>query len=382
MIHESGDSLLSTTSGIEIIEIPKSNFKNYFQFFCCFTGLQISYLLWGVMQERIIKYEYGTDDEKFHFKNSQFLVLSNRLFGLFLSVLIMIVFNHRKIARRCKFLAKISSVEEIAPIFACSYSSLSNVLSSWFQYESLKYVSFTTQLLAKSSKSVFVMIVGRVVSNKRYTVIEYIAVSIIALGLYLFSEVEDSVKGAKFAKMTITTLPGIICLLCYLLTDSFTSTWQDNLLKAHRMSSIALMCATNVYSCLFTFASILEQGELSETIKQVFENADLAWHIILLSVASAIGQLFIFFTIDKYGALVFSLIMTMRQVISIVLSSVLFNHSMTFRNIIGVSLIFFALFLQQFYKMGFGAQSQTNNKNIIVGKEKKPSSTSRSISIH
>ena len=119
-----------------------------------------------------------------------------------------------------------------------------------------------------------------------------------------------------------------------------------------------------------------------ETIKQVFENADLAWHIILLSVASAIGQLFIFFTIDKYGALVFSLIMTMRQVISIVLSSVLFNHSMTFRNIIGVSLIFFALFLQQFYKMGFGAQSQTNNKNIIVGKEKKPSLTSRSISIN
>jgi adenosine 3'-phospho 5'-phosphosulfate transporter B2 len=380
VIHESEEVLLSN-SGVETIELPKSNYKNYFQFFCCFVGLQVSYLLWGVMQERIIKFEYGNDDEKFLFKNSQFLVLSNRLFGLILSIFIMIVFNQRKIARRCKFLAKISSVEEIAPLFVCSYSSLSNVLSSWFQYESLKYVSFTTQLLAKSSKSVFVMLVGRIVSNKRYTVIEYIAVCLIALGLYFFSDVEEAVKGSKLAKMTVTTLPGIICLLLYLLTDSFTSTWQDNLLKTHKMSSIALMCATNVYSCIFTLASIIEQGELHETIKQVFENSDLAWHIILLSLASAIGQLFIFFTIDKYGALVFSLIMTMRQVISIVLSSVLFNHSMTFRNIVGVSLIFFALFLQQFYKMGFGSKSQTNNKNISISKEKKQSSISlRSVS--
>lgn len=353
---------------VETIEAPKNNLKNYFQLFCCFLGLQISFLLWGVMQERIVKYEYGTDDEKFHFKNSQFLVLSNRLFGLILSIALIVIFNQRKIARRCKFLAKISSVDEIAPIFVCSYSSLSNVFSSWFQYESLKYVSFATQLLAKSSKSVFVMLVGRVVSNKRYTVIEYVAVTIIAMGLYFFSDVEDLIKGSKIGKMTVTTLPGIICLLSYLLTDSFTSTWQDNLLKTHKMSSIALMCATNVYSCLFTLASIIEQGELSETIIQVLANVDLAWHITLLSVASAVGQLFIFFTIDKYGALIFSLIMTMRQVISIVLSSVLFNHSMSIRNMFGVSLIFFALFLQQFYKMGFGSQNQKTNKNAVVPK--------------
>ena len=350
-------------SSEEINETQKSNFKNYLRFFCCFAGLQISFLLWGIMQERIIKYSYGSDDETFNFKNSQFLVLSNRFAGLILSVALILIFNQRGCSRRCSFFSKISSIDEIAPIFVCSYSSLSNVFSSWFQYESLKYVSFATQLLAKSSKSVFVMLVGRVVSNKRYTVIEYVAVSIIAMGLYFFSDIGEAVNSSKLAKMTVTTLPGIICLLCYLLTDSFTSTWQDSLLKAHKMSSIALMCATNVYSCLFTLASLIEQGQVGETFTQVFENFDLALHISLLSLASAIGQLFIFYTIDTYGALVFSLIMTMRQVISIVLSSILFSHTMSLRNVVGVSLIFFALFLQQFYKMGFGGGKKSKAAN-------------------
>lgn len=35
---------------------------------------------------------------------------------------------------------------------------------------------------------------------------------------------------------------------------------------------------------------------------------------VILSISSAIGQLFIFYTISKFGAVVFSIIMTVRQV--------------------------------------------------------------------
>jgi solute carrier family 35 (adenosine 3'-phospho 5'-phosphosulfate transporter), member B2 len=34
------------------------------------------------------------------------------------------------------------------------------------------------------------------------------------------------------------------------------------------------------------------------------------WHSILLSITSATGQIFIFHTISRYGALVFTIIMT------------------------------------------------------------------------
>ncbi len=140
------------------------------------------------MQERIIKYdylplEYRNQSQPDRFKNTQFLVLSNRLAGLMISSVIMLVFNKARF-HMFRDLQKIVSMKHWAPLFICSYSSLSNVLSSCFQYEALKYVSFTSQLLAKSSKSVFVMITGRVLMKKHYKSTEYISVVLICLGKY------------------------------------------------------------------------------------------------------------------------------------------------------------------------------------------------------
>jgi adenosine 3'-phospho 5'-phosphosulfate transporter B2 len=103
------------------------------------------------------------------------------------------------------------------------------------------------------------------------------------------------------------------------------------------------------------------------------DHTDITMHIVLLSLTSAIGQIFIFVTIQKFGALVFSLIMTTRQVLSIVLSSMVFEHSMTLQGMLGVSLIFFALFLQQYLKF-----ESAHNKTKHVGNEPKASSSRKS----
>ena len=39
------------------------------------------------------------------------------------------------------------------PFYKYSFCSFSNILSSWFQYEALKFVSFPTQVLAKGTVS-------------------------------------------------------------------------------------------------------------------------------------------------------------------------------------------------------------------------------------
>lgn len=62
-----------------------------------------------------------------------------------------------------------------------------------FQYEALKFVSFPTQVLAKASKIIPVMIMGIVVSKKKYEYYEYIVALLISLGmvLFLFGSSED-----------------------------------------------------------------------------------------------------------------------------------------------------------------------------------------------
>lgn len=46
--------------------------------------------------------------------------------------------------------------------------SLSNVIATWCQYEALKYVSFPTQTLGKCGKMIPVMIMGAILSGKRF----------------------------------------------------------------------------------------------------------------------------------------------------------------------------------------------------------------------
>lgn len=97
--------------------------------FCTF-GLLGSYLSWGLLQERIMSTEYNTGK----FKSSNFLVFCNRILALCVAITVT------RFTKQPKFKA---------PFYKFSFTSLSNVLSSWCQLEALKYVSFPTQVLGK-----------------------------------------------------------------------------------------------------------------------------------------------------------------------------------------------------------------------------------------
>jgi len=99
----------------------------------CAGGLLTSYLIWGLLQERIMAYNYsGTESSSERFTNSQFLVFMNRIFALCVAVLVIVV-QRRLTAHQ-------------PPLYKYSYGSFSNILSSWCQYEALKFVSFPVQV--------------------------------------------------------------------------------------------------------------------------------------------------------------------------------------------------------------------------------------------
>lgn len=72
------------------------------------------------------------------------------------------------------------------PLYKYVFCSLSNIMSSWCQYEALKYVSFPTQVLAKASKIIPVMIMGKIVSRNTYEYYEYLTAGLISAGMTLF----------------------------------------------------------------------------------------------------------------------------------------------------------------------------------------------------
>ncbi|KAM6905869.1 adenosine 3'-phospho 5'-phosphosulfate transporter 1 [Lycodopsis pacificus] len=295
----------------------------------CAAGLQVSYLTWGVLQERVMTRSYGAmtpEDEGEKFKDSQFLVFMNRILALTVSGLWCLLFKQPRHG---------------APMYKYSFASLSNIMSSWCQYEALKYISFPTQVLAKASKVIPVMLMSKLVSHKSYEYWEYFTAVLISMGVSMFLLSSTPSKHPS----TVTTFSGVVILVGYIVFDSFTSNWQDNLFK-YKMSAVQMMFGVNLFSCLFTVGSLLEQGAFFDSVAFMMRHSEFAFHAVLLSVCSACGQLFIFYTINQFGAAVFTIIMTLRQAIAILLSCFLYGHAVTIVGGFGIAVVFLALFLR------------------------------------
>ncbi|XP_043075020.1 adenosine 3'-phospho 5'-phosphosulfate transporter 1 isoform X2 [Puntigrus tetrazona] len=306
-----------------------SSARQAFKLIFCAAGLQASYLTWGVLQERVMTRSYGATEVEGsgeRFKDSQFLVFMNRILALTVSGLWCVLFKQPRHG---------------APMYKYSFASLSNILSSWCQYEALKYISFPTQVLAKASKVIPVMLMGKIVSRKSYEYWEYFTAVLISLGVSMFLLSSSTGKHPS----TVTTFSGVVILGGYIVFDSFTSNWQDNLFK-YKMSSVQMMFGVNLFSCLFTVGSLLEQGAFFDSLAFMMRHSEFALHAVLLSVCSAFGQLFIFYTISQFGAAVFTIIMTLRQAIAILLSCFLYGHAVTLVGGLGVAVVFLALFLR------------------------------------
>ena len=87
----------------------------------CFVGLNVCFLIWGVIQERMLTRPYDGE----YFTYSYGLVFLNRLGGFVISGGLLLLFKPPPTK---------------AIVYEFSYPSVSNMLSSWCQYEALQYV--------------------------------------------------------------------------------------------------------------------------------------------------------------------------------------------------------------------------------------------------
>lgn len=270
--------------------------------------------------------EYSTGK----FPSATFCVFSNRVLAIVMAAAIMLYRSGR--------------MDIPAPFMAFMPCSLSNSLSSYAQYQALRYVSFQLQTLSKSTKMIPVLLVGRLVNKRSYSATEYAEAVAISIGVSIFSFSE---RGGKTGGSMDTEFLGVLMLVLYVASDSFTSQWQARVYKDHpKVDQFHMMFATNTWSMVLTLLTLLCSGELSVTVPFLLENPAALVDNVAIAVSSAIGQLFIFRTIWKFGPVVFTLIMTTRQMCSMVLSAMAFGHSLGVLSHLGAAIVFVVLLLQ------------------------------------
>lgn len=367
---------------VKIVQDDNSKFNQLHQikssstldFMWCLVGLQLSYLAWGILQEKIMTTQYVVysastslnqtlnsthsttaqestiAQELITFHDSQFLVFMNRMIAFILSA-IALVYNRPKESQfylNSRRIVRSEACGPQAPLYEYVYCSLSNILSSWCQYEALKYVNFPTQVLSKSCKIIPVMLMSKLIHKKKYQTGEYLSAASLSIGLFIFllNPIGSSSGSGHHARNSdqklgeSTLASGLIILALYLMFDSFTSNWQQSLFERYRVNNWQMMAATNFYSILLTLISLYQLDALRPALKLLSRSSQLLSDCIIMSAMSSIGQLFVFYTIKRFGSVLFAVIMTLRQFLAILLSCTIYGHRLSLGSSLGLLIVF------------------------------------------
>jgi len=295
-------------------------------------GLQVCYLGWGLIQERIMSQTYGPDEESFTY--SQFIVFSNRCVAFCIASIGVFIEGKRNTS---------------APFYMYCFAACGNVMGSWCQYEALRFISFPLQCIAKSFKIVITMAMGLVLLGKTYSLTDYVAGALVGAGLILFclggaTATHHMHELYEFGPGVMLAL-GFSLMFTYVIADAFTSNWQSHIFTTHKVSPLQMMQGISVCAICVGFAMLVGHDELFPSIDFLTRNNDAIGHIVIMSFCSAIGQIFCLYNISEFGPVVFAIAMTCRQACTILFSMIFYGHWRDTRMIgwLGLAFVFMSL---------------------------------------
>lgn len=324
---------------------------------------------WAYLQERITTTTYGPQNSRFTY--SIFLNTVQSAFAACTGAIYLFVSSPRDPK---------TGARKVPPVFP-SRAILSSLLliavtsslASPFGYASLKHIDYVTFILAKSCKLLPVMFLHITLFQKKYPVYKYLVVACVTLGVAVFTLYNPS-TAKKAAKKGVSadaskTL-GLFLLGINLLFDGLTNTVQDHIFTSFKgFTGPQMMCAQNIMSTLLTTTYLLASpylaqtplgalagvsassgGELKDAIAFVTAHPSVGWDVLSFAACGAVGQVFIFHTLAHFSSLLLVTVTVTRKMLTMLMSVVLFGHTVTTMQWAGVGLVFGGIGAEAWYQ--------------------------------
>lgn len=321
----------------------------------CVLGLYALFLSWSLLQERINTKPYGYNGETPVYFKAPLVVNSIQAVFASLVGLVYSYISHKQDPFR---LFK-GSKGELNSFFLKSFIIIaaSSSISSPLGYESLKHVDYVAFLLAKSCKLLPVMLVHFVLYRTTFPIYKYVVAGLVTGGVALFTLAKAGGK-SKSSSNDGNVILGMMQLLGSMLLDGFTNSTQDQMFRSQngsqKLTGASLMCILNAFVCILTLGYLIGFKFEQEAVYTVeFVKAYPRVLIDLLSFAflGAIGQVFVFIILEKFGSLILVTATVTRKMISMILSVVLFGHHLTQAQWLGVIMVFGGIGYEAYIKM-------------------------------
>ena len=321
-----------------------SNSSSRLRFAACAIGIFGFYFYFGIFQEKITRGTYGEGENQERFTYTMALVFVlcavNYLYAVIVSALVL---KEGKDTTKSSYYA---------------VSSLTYLVAMVTSNKALMWVNYPTQVVGKSCKPIPVMILGVLIGRKKYPLLKYLFVLMIVIGVALFMYKDG--KTTKKADDEGVIGIGEILLLVSLTCDGLTGAVQERMKAEHSTKSGHMMKAMNKWSIFYLGIGLVWSGELWEFIAFVGRHPTIVWQLASVSIASALGQYFIFMCVSEFGPLPCSLITTTRKFFTVLASVIFFGNHLIERQWLGAILVFTGLVLDGIFGKSKPKKSTTD----------------------
>lgn len=346
-----------------------------FQLIFLIAGIYSAFLTWGLVQEPLTTKTFPNSNEQFRFpfviSSAQSLVAS--LFGL-----IYLKWTGNKNTLSFKQLLK-----ECYPFVALL--SLTQSLSSPLATYSLKYIPYLTFQLSKTCKLIPVILVHLVIYKTKIPKKKQIVALIVTLGVTIFTlsnmknkktnTNENNVLQTTGNNALFSSASGYLLLGCSLICDGLTNATQDSMLKKQpKITGAHLMVLCNA-AILFwnaVYLAVIDQQQLTNSwnVLRMDFNA-ISTLLATYAVCGALGQIFIFQTLSKFGSIILIMVTVTRKMVSMALSIVVYGHQLNRLQYIGILIVFAGITYEALAKRTASNGKALTSKSVSEEQTKK-----------
>jgi len=307
--------------------------------------MTIFFILAGLFEEKLNKDRYFYEGKHYQFQYEFLKILLQGVFMLIISEICLFVYTPKNVEIQ-------SPITFADKVLLGTYNSLCKVSTE----TSLRYLDFITRVIAKSCKSASIVLVlflykipifGDILKKvtrvdkivKDVNLPDFIKVTLTCTSMVLFGLEEAPGQIQSFSK---NALIGYALISVSLIVDGLTAIKEDCINHevhtkkeyAHYKSILCwdYMKIFSLFSLIFAVAGIIYYCAFTEFLNEIhifLYDQTFLMNLISACFYNAVGQVFIFQILEKYGPLTLTMITGVRKLLSILVSILYFNKEVS-----------------------------------------------------
>jgi len=318
---------------MNILGFDISHKSSFFQLTIGIIGIFVCYSLYGILQEEIFRQE-GFD------------------YGLYLTFVQFIIYSLISAVQRNTETKYAVRKAPYSSYFLISFLSVSTVALSNI---SCQYLNYPTQVLFKSCKLIPVMLVGVCYLNKKYKSRDYLSVVLLSSGIITFS-----LGNTKSDQSFDFPFLGVFLISLALAADAIIGNVQEKVLVQYDASTTEMIYYTKIIGLIYLFSALIVKQELFSAFAFCARNPNSYLYIIAFSVIGCIGEQFVMAVIKRFGALIAVITTSLRKMLTIVLSFIIYPKPFSLAYALGLILVFAGIGLESYIKNEKAIQNYIN----------------------